>query len=178
MTTSKPPAFLALLFACLLPSLPSNALAFELSGGLSVGGIQIGTEPRLALSPFVSLLWNTQKGLLFELHQMFSILPGPRVGIYDRTAANLGYAWKTGNLSFGPSLSIYSMPVCGAVICDRVVGIAPGVHAKGDWYFAEPLGASVSANLDWARGSSRILSDALVVMVTAGPILRLQLEAK
>ena len=80
--------------------------------------------------------------------------------------------WKTGKISLGPSLSIYSMPVCGIVICDRVVGVAPGGHVQTDWYFAGPLGASVSANLDWAGGGSRVLPGGLVVMVTAGPILR------
>jgi hypothetical protein len=161
-----------------LAFVPAPAEALELNGGVSVGGIQVGTDPSLAVSPFIGLLWRTGRGFLVEVHHMFSIVPGARLGIYDRTAAALGYPWKTGNVSLGPSLSIYSMPVCGVVDCGRVVGIAPGGHAQADWYFSGPLGVSVSANVDWAGGDSRILPGGLVVMVTAGPTLRLNVEAK
>lgn len=154
------------------------AEAFELSGGVSLGGIQIGTDPRLAVSPFVGLLWRGESGFLFAAENMFSIVPGTKVGVYDRTAATLGYAWKTGHISVGPSLSVYSMVVCGIVICDRVVGVAPGGHARTDWYFSEIVGASVSANLDWAGGSSRILPGGLVVMIAAGPVFRLQVGSR
>jgi hypothetical protein len=109
---------------------------------------------------------------------VFSVIPGTRVGVHDRTAAAVGYALKTVNVSLGPSLSIYSMPVCSIVICSRVVGVAPGGHAQTDWYFAEPFGVSVRANVDWAGGSSRVLPGGLVVMVTAGPVLRLQVGPK
>jgi hypothetical protein len=166
------------LCAGVLVVVPTPAKAFELSGGVSMGGIQAGTDPRLAVSAFVGLLWRTEGGLLLEAHNMFSILPGTQVGVYERTAAALGYAMKTVNISLGPSLSIYSMPACGIVICSRVVGIAPGGHAQTDWYFAEPLGVSVSANLDWAGGGSRVLPGGVVVMVTAGPILRFQAGSK
>lgn len=166
------------LWACLLVVVPATAEAFDLSGGVSVGGIQVGTDPRLAVSPFVGLLWRTERGLLLGASNMFSIVPGSRVGVYDRTAATLGYSWKTGSVRLGPSLSIYSIPACGVVICDRVVGVAPGGHVQTDWYFAGPLGVSLSANLDWAGGSSRVLPGGLVMMLTGGPVLRLQVESK
>lgn len=147
-----------------------------------MGGILVGTEPKLAVSPFVGLFWRTESGLLFEAHNMVSIIVGPRVGVYDRTAASIGYAWRTGNFSLGPSLSIYSMHVCntvsGRLFCDRAVGVAPGGHAQTNWYFAGPLGVAVSANVDWAGGSSRVLPGSPVVMVTAGPVLRLQVESR
>lgn len=152
--------------------------AYELRGGVSMGEIQMGTEPRFAVSALVGLLWHTDRGFLLEAHNMFSIVPGTRVGVYDRTAVAVGYPWKTGNASLGPSLSIYSMPVCGVMICQGVVGVAPGGHFQGDWYMADSLGVSVSANVDWAGGSSRVLSGGLVVMVTAGLILRIQTEPK
>lgn len=163
--------------AALIPS-TTSATAFEFNAGASVGAIQIGTAPQLALSPFAGLRWKTDNGLSIDLHNMFSVIPGTRVGIYDRSAASLGYAWKTGLVSAGPSLSFYSAPVCGVFICSRVLGIAPGAHAQTDWYFADPFGVSLSGNLDWATGGSRVLSSALVVMVTAGPIWRLPLESK
>lgn len=156
--------------ALALDSAPAQALEF--SGGVSVGGIQIGTGPRLALSPFVGLLWRQEKELLLEVHNMFSVVPGARVGACDRTAVTLVHAWRTGNVSLGPSLSIYSMPVCGATVCNRVVGVASGGHAQADLYFSERFGASVSANVDWAGGSSRVLHGDLMAMVTAGPVWR------
>lgn len=157
---------------------PAPAKAVELSGGVTVGGIQVGAGPRLAVSPFVGLLWRQERDFLLEVHNMFSVVPGARVGAYDRTAVALVYAWRTGKVSFGPSFSIYSMPVCGMTICNRVVGVAPGAHAQTDWYFSEPLGASVSANLDWAGGNSRVLHGHLVAMVTAGPVWRFGGESK
>jgi hypothetical protein len=169
---------LSLLCAGALTLAPALAEALELSSGVSVGGIQIGTEPKLAVSPFIGLRWRTQRGILLEAHDMLSFVLGTHFGVYNRTAAALGFPWKTGSISFGPSLSVYSMPVCSVVICSRVVGVAPGGHAQTDWYFADPLGISVSANLAWASGSSRVLPGSLVVMVTAGPILRFGTEAK
>jgi hypothetical protein len=170
----QPSRFFSLLCSCVLVVVPATAKAFELSGGVSLGGIQIGTDPSLAVSPFVGLLWRTERGFLLELHNMFSILPGSRVGIHDRTSATLGYPWQTGNFNLGPSLSFYSMLACGAVICRRVEGAAPGGHAQTDWYFAGPLGVSVSANVAWYGGSSLGLAGNAAVMVTAGPILRLE----
>ncbi|AUX36193.1 uncharacterized protein SOCE836_084000 [Sorangium cellulosum] len=158
--------------ACALIVAQAPAAASEFSGGVSVGGIQIGTEPKLAVSPFVGVLWRREKDFRIDVHNMFSIVPGSRVGFYDRTAVTLGYVTETRNVSIGPSLSIYVMPVCGAVFCDRVMGIAPGGRAQSDWYFAGRFGASMSANVDWAGGSSLVLPGSLVVMVTAGPIWR------
>lgn len=149
---------------------PVSAQALELSSGISVGGIQVGTEPKLAVSPFVGLLWHKKKSFRIEVHNMFSVVPGVPVGFYDRTAINLGYTSETNIVSIGPSLSVYWMGVCGAVYCDRVMGIAPGGHAQTDWYFYDRLGVSVSANLDWAGGSSYFLPGSLVAMVTAGPV--------
>jgi hypothetical protein len=164
--------------ACGFFVVPAPAKALDFSGGVSVGGIQIGPDPRLAVSPFAGLLWRRERNFLLEVHNMFSILPGQRVGVHDRTALTLVYAWKTGKVGLGPSLSIYSMPVCGIVICSRVMGVAPGSHAQVDWYFSEPLGASVSANLDWAGGSCRVLRGDLMAMVTAGPVWRFGGEEK
>ncbi|WP_437578080.1 hypothetical protein [Sorangium sp. So ce887] len=166
------------LCACALVVAPTAVHAREFSVGVSVGGIQVGTEPKLAVSPFAGVLWRKEGDFRIEVHNMLSIVPGSRIGIYDRTAVTLGHTRKTGNISLGPSLSIYSMAVCGAVYCDRVTGVAPGGRAQSDWYFAGRLGASVSANVDWAGGSSHFLHDSLVVMVTAGPVWRFGGESK
>lgn len=165
---------LSLLCACGVILAPATAESFELNGGVSVGGIQVGSDPRLAVSPFVGVLWRTEAGFLFEIHNMFSFLPWKSLGVHDRTSATLGYGWRTGNLSLGPSLSFYSMLACNAEICPRVEGAAPGGHAQADWYFVGPLGVSLSANVAWYGGSSRVLPGSAAVMVTAGPILRLE----
>ncbi|WP_438023589.1 hypothetical protein [Sorangium sp. So ce233] len=165
--------------ACALASsVPAPAHALEFSGGVSVGGIQVGIEPRLAVSPFAGWLWRSEGDFRLEAHNMLSIVPGAGVGFYDRTAVTLGYATKTTTISLGPSLAIYSMPVCGAVICNRVVGVVPGGRAHSDWYFAGPLGVSTSVHVDWAGGSSRVLPGSLVVMVTAGPVWRIEVNSR
>ncbi|WP_437718963.1 hypothetical protein WMF45_22685 [Sorangium sp. So ce448] len=169
---------LGLFCACALIVAPAPALALEFSGGVSVGGIQVGTEPELAVSPFVGWLWRRASDFRIEVHNVLSIVPGAGIGVYDRTAITLGYATKTGYVSLGPSLSVYLMRVCGAVICDRVMGVAPGARAQSDWYFAGRLGASTSVNLDWAGGNSRVLPGGMVLMVTAGPIWRFGGESK
>ncbi|WP_437751821.1 hypothetical protein [Sorangium sp. So ce1389] len=168
----------SLLCAGALVVVPAPAQALEASGGVSVGGIQVGTESRLAVSPFVGWLWRRERDFRIEVHNMLSIVPGARVGFYDRTAVTLGYATKTGNVSLGPSLSLYSLAVCGVVICDRVMGLAPGGRAQSDWFFAGRLGASMSVNADWAGGSSVVLPGSWVVMITAGPVWRFGGESK
>lgn len=171
---SRAPRAYFMLVACALIASPVAAQAFQINGGISVGGIQIGTEPTLAVSPFVGVRWRNEQGFLLELQNIFSILPGRRIGVHDQTSATLGYAWNTGSFSLGPSLSFYSMFACVSVICLRVEGGAPGGHAQADWYFAEPLGVSVTANVAWYGGSSLVLPGNVAVMVTAGPVLRLE----
>ncbi|WP_437482799.1 hypothetical protein WME75_41570 [Sorangium sp. So ce1014] len=108
-----------LLCASALVLVAASAQALEFSGGVSVGGIQVGTEPKLAVSPFSGWLWRKERDFRIEVHNMLSIIPGAREGVHDRTAVTVGYVAKTGNVSLDPSLSLYSMQVCGAVICDR-----------------------------------------------------------
>ncbi|WP_438038676.1 hypothetical protein [Sorangium sp. So ce128] len=101
---------IGLLYVGALVVVPAPAQALEFHGGVSVGGIQIGTEPRLAVSPFAGWLWRSEGDLRLEVHNMLSIVPGAGIGVYDRTAVTLGYATKTTTASLGSSLAIYSMP--------------------------------------------------------------------
>ena len=83
-----------------------------------------------------------RSGFMFAAHEMVSILPplhGEGVGVYEQTSAVIGYAGETWNLSLGPSFSAYFMPSCGATLCGRVVGVAPGGHAQANLYFYGPL---------------------------------------
>lgn len=166
--------FLGLSCACVAGLASLRAQAVEINGGVSVGGLQVGTEPKLAVSPFVGVAWHSESGFSVSLHNMFSVVVGSRVGVHNRTSATLGYAWGTGDFSVGPSLSFYSLLVCGPLVCRRVEGAAPGGHVQVDWYFLGPLGVSLSGNVAWYGGASSVLPGSVAVMVTAGPILRLE----
>lgn len=166
----------AAMVVLVLVVVPTPAGAFELSGGVSLGGILAGTAPRLAVSPHAGIAWRIDGGLLFAVQDLFSVLPPigtAGAGVVNHTSAAIGYASKGGNFSVGPSLSFYSMPACGATLCGRVVGLSAGGHMQADVYFAELLGVSVSADVDWIGGSSRVLPGGVAAMVVAGPVFRL-----
>ena len=157
--------------------MPRPAGAFELSGGVSLGSFQAGSIlPRLAVTPHVDVSWRRESGFLFAAHDLFSILAPINkagLGVFNKTSVTVGYAWDEGNVSVGPSLSIYSMPACGVTfVCGRVAGVAPGGHAQADVYFAGPLGISVSANVDWIGGRSRVVPEGVAAMIAAGPVFR------
>lgn len=166
-----------LLFLGSVGPAPRTAEALELSGGVSAGGVLAGSVPRLAVSPHASLAWRTESGFLFAIHDMLSILVATDkngAGIHNRTSVMLGYATETTSLTAGPSISLYSMPACDAAsLCSRVVGVSPGGHAHGSFYFAGPVGASVSASIDWIGGSSRVLPGSVAATVVAGLVVRL-----
>ncbi|MEZ4308531.1 MAG: hypothetical protein R3F14_10855 [Polyangiaceae bacterium] len=154
--------------------LASPARATEVHAGVRVGAVQIGVDPRLAVSPFAGALWRSESGFLLELSNTFTLSPGDKWGVYDRSAAALGYGWPTGHVSVGPALSLYSMPACNFVICDRVNGIAVGGHAVLAYFFAGPFGLSMTGSLDYVGGKSRVLPGGAVVMGTAGLVVKFE----
>lgn len=159
----------------LLLVVAAPAAASELSGGVGLGGILVGTAPRFAVSPHVGMSWRRESGFLFALHDLCSILPTTRklgVGVYNQTSAAIGYASEEFNLSAGPSLSVYSMDACGATLCGPVVGLAPGGHAQVNLYVTAKLGVTVRANVDWVGGRSLVLPGGVAAMLVAGPVLR------
>jgi hypothetical protein len=158
-----------------LVGVPMPAWAFEVSGGLSLGGILAGTVPHFAVSPHAGLAWRLRSDVLFTVHDLCSILPPINragAGVYNQTSVAIGYTWEKGNFSAGPSLSLYSMTACGVTLCGPVVGVSPGVHVQTNVYLTELLGVSVSANVDWVSGSSLVLPGGVAAMVVAGPVLR------
>lgn len=162
-------------FVLVLIAVPMTAEAFEVSGGVSLGGIVAGTVPRLAVSPHASLAWRMESGFLLAAHDLLSILPSINkdgAGVSNQTSVALGYAWEKGDFSVGPSLSIYSMPACGATLCGRVAGLSPGGHGQATVYFAGPWGVSLSANVGWVGGRSSVLPGGVAAMVVVGPVLR------
>jgi hypothetical protein len=167
--------FWAALFVLAYVGVPLPAAAFEVNGGVSMGGILAGTAPHLAVSPHAGLVWRTEGGFLIAVQDLFSILPPINkdgAGVYNQTSVAIGYASEKANFSAGPSLSIYSMPACGVALCGRVVGLSPGGHVQANVYFAGPWGVAVSANVDWVEGSSIVLPGGVVAMVVAGPVVR------
>jgi hypothetical protein len=128
------------------------------------------------VSPHAGIAWSIDGVLLVEIQDLLSILPPASkdsAGVYNQTSIALGYASKSVNFSAGPSLSIYSIPACGDVLCGRVAGLSPGGHIQADVYLADPLGVSVSANVDWIGGRSLVLPGGMAAMVVAGPVFRL-----
>jgi hypothetical protein len=161
--------------AALLVVGATSAEAHELHGGVSLGGILAGTVPRFAVSPHGGLSWRRENGLRFGVHDLCSILPETGrlgVGVYNQTSVSVGYVSKNVDVGMGPSFSIYSMPACGPTLCGRVVGLAPGGHARANLYFAGPLGVSVNASVDWVGGNSLVLPGGFAAMIVAGPVLR------
>lgn len=165
-----------LLGACALLGAPSPAAAFDLSGGVSLGGVVAGAKPRFAVTPHAGISWRLDNGVLFTAREALSLLPATNkhgVGIYNQISLGGGYATENTRVAIGPSLSIYSMPACNAGrLCGRVVGVAPGGHVQAELYFAGPLGVSVNASVDYVGGSSPVLPDGAAVLVSVGPVLR------
>ncbi|WP_441290684.1 hypothetical protein ACSRUE_09330 [Sorangium sp. KYC3313] len=163
-------------FALLLSVVvPTQADASELSAGISFGGIQAGTVTRLAVSPHAGISWRINGDITFNIHDLLSIIPPVQIGgsgVYNSTIAALGYSWKNGDFSAGPSVAFYFMPACGSTLCGHVAGMAVGAHAQTNAYVAGPLGVSVSANVDWVGGSSLVLPGYVSVIVVVGPVLR------
>ncbi|WP_437723892.1 hypothetical protein [Sorangium sp. So ce861] len=161
--------------ALLLSVAPMQADASELSAGISFGGIQAGTVTRLAVSPHAGISWRINSNILVDVHDLLSIVPPIQMveaGVYNSTSVALGYGWKSGDFSAGPSVAIYFMPACGSILCGHIAGMAVGAHAQTNAYIAGPLGVSVSANVDWIGGRSLVLPGHVSMLVVVGPVLR------
>lgn len=104
-----------------------------------------------------------------------SIMPaindhGP--GVYAQIAAVIGYGWKDGSFTVGPSLAGYDMPACNEQGCLRIWGISPGALAQLSVYLAGPLGLSASASVNWFDQNNAVLPGGVMATLVAGPVLR------
>ncbi|XXT21532.1 hypothetical protein WME94_08205 [Sorangium sp. So ce429] len=161
--------------ALVLCVVPMQAEASELSAGVSFGWIQAGTAQRLAVGPHAGISWRIERDLLLKVHDLCSVVPPIQVGgagVYNHTSIAVGYAWKSGDFSAGPSAAMYFMPACGDTLCGRIAGMAVGGQAQLNAYVAGPVGVSVNTNVDWVDGRSLVLPGHLLVLVVAGPVLR------
>jgi hypothetical protein len=158
--------------------MPARAGDWELSGGVSMGGIMVGVRPRLAVSPHATLAWQASGGgFLLAVNEMVSIVPATDplgLGVYSQTSADIGFAWTNASLSLGPLVAAFSTPACRAEGgCKRVEGITPGIHVQANLYLAGPLGLSLWSSIDWAtQGSSILPSGSVTGTVLVGPVLR------
>lgn len=156
----------------------SVADSLEVNAGIGVGGSQVARTSRLSIAPHLGLVFQPLgNGFLVSVHNTLNILPGTGqfmgIGFNDLTVIGLGYAFKDLNMSLGGSLAAYYMPVCGPTHCGPVQGVSPGGHARVDYYTVGPVGISVNVEVGWyGAKSSKILPGGLVVLATAGPILR------
>lgn len=167
--------WICVLNAALLVLVSAPAQAFDLTGGVSVGGMLGGGQPRLAISPHIGISWVSDGGFMFAVREMVSFVPASNkdgMGVYSRTSANLGYASQTMDLAGGPSISLYSMPSCRNLLCGRASGLAAGGHAQATLFFLGPVGVFVSANVDWIAGSSLVISEGVAATIAAGLVLR------
>ncbi len=175
-------ACLTLVPACVLIGVSLPAEAFEVNGGISVGGVMAGTAPHLAVTAHASISWRSGGGFSWGVREMISVLPPTRkdgAGVYEQTAGMIGYTSRAFAFSAGPSLSILYVPACGATLCGRLAAITPlGGHVQASWYFSERVGISAHATLDWIRGRSMVLpQNGLTTMVVAGLVYRWSQES-
>lgn len=172
-------AFLSFCMALITLVISTLASATELSGGMSVGGFQVGTIPSLALSPHFGASWHVKHNLVFAFHNLCSLLPplgGAELGVFNKTSMAIGYAMEKATFSIGPAFSFYYIPACGLNLCGRVVGVAPGANAQTEMYIAGPLGISMNANVHWVGGRSLVLPGGVAVMIVAGPVFRWRVQ--
>jgi hypothetical protein len=151
----------------------TSASAQEISGGVGVAGVMAGTSPRGAVSPHVGVLWRTNGGLLFAVHDSCSVLPEVDrfgLGVYNTLSFAIGYASATTQLAAGPALSVYSLPMCGPEWCGPANGIAAGGSARATVYFAGALGVSASAGVEYMN--NQLLPGGIATTFIAGLVLR------
>src|ERR1044072_4729467 len=137
-------------------AVPTPVAAFEVSGGVGLGGFLAGTVAYLAISPHAGLSWPIKHEFIFAAHDLCNILlpiNNAGTGVFNEASVAIGYSSDNANFSARPSFSIYYMTACGLTLCGRVAGVAVGGHAQTDVYLAGPLGISVSANVEWIGGN-------------------------
>lgn len=108
-------------------------------------GEGLGGGAQQAITPHVSAQWRLDGGFALSTENLLNILPAVNslgAGLYNQTAVGFGYAWEKANFHIGPSLSIYSTPVCASTYCGRVAGLGLGGHLQANLYLVGPLGAS------------------------------------
>lgn len=171
---------LACALACAL--LPATAQAEVIARfGIGVGGMQVLANPRLAVTPHVSVDWASDWltiGVRDELGLLPSALGGrdTNMSIHNRTALLLGFATPRVTSSLGPTLTIYSMSACSPVLCAWTAGVAVGAEAQiSVWtteWFNGIVGIQASGYVGYYNGSA-VLHNTVIGQFSAGPVFRI-----
>lgn len=152
---------------------PAHAGAFELAVGLNAGGFAVGSVPRFSVAPHLAFALQAPSGARLAFHELLGFVPHPRgLGLYSQTAADIGYRWERLDISFGPSVAIYAIPVCSPSLCQHVEGLAPGVNLQSNVDIFGPVGLSIWGAADFHLGDSAMLSGQVTATLLAGPFLR------
>lgn len=154
---------------------PSRSPAYDYAAGASVGAVFVGTRAALAVTPHLSVSIRTESGFVLGLQGKCSLLPASNnaaLGVHAHVIVGGGYVWERGEVRIGPSFGAYSLPVCRNTLCGRVSGAGIGGDMQASYFFAGPLGASLSVSVDWLGGSARLLPGGVAAAGVAGPVLR------
>jgi hypothetical protein len=149
----------------------------EISGAAGLGVLVVGVTPgRFAISPSASVGVRGERGF-FVARETVSFLGanGGRFGIDGETTVGGGLAWERVNVSAGPSLVAFSLPICGPRLCGQMRGVVPGAGIRADLfgpYLSGGLGISVDCAGAWITGSAAPLWRGVSLRCAAGPILR------
>jgi hypothetical protein len=151
--------------------------SFELSGATGFGVLVAGVASgRFVISQSASFSVRGER-LFFVARDTASFLgaTGGRFGINNETTIGAGIFWKFVNLSGGPSLAQYSLPICGPRLCGQVRGFAPGLGVRVDIFgpfLTGALGFSADCSIVWITGSAAPVWSGISGRCSAGPIVR------
>jgi hypothetical protein len=168
------------LFAAVLFARPVGAdSGFEVSASVGLGEFAAGAgPPRFAVMPTGSFLLLRGERWLFRCDDALTLLgaTGGRFGAANATTLSFGARWEAVNVSAGLSLAEYSLPLCGAIWCSTVRGLAPGVDARLDAFLPSvlrgALGIEASCGTLWMVGVASSGWSGFTTRCTLGPILR------
>lgn len=141
--------------------------------GLHVAGVMPG---RFTINPSASFSVRGD-GWFLVARDTVSFLgaTGGRFGITNETTLGVGLFWRFVNVSAGPSLMEYSLPICGTWLCAQVHGIAPGASVRLDVFgpfLSSALGASTECAGAWITGSTSPVWSGVALRCSVGPIFR------
>lgn len=148
--------------------------AAEVNGGVQIGAVAVGREPRLSITPHLGIAVSPgASGFTAAFSEQLGLLPRRNgVDVVTTTNAGLGWSWERAQISGGFALTIYSLLACGRTLCGTVLGVAPGATLRGDFYLVGPLGVAASATVSWWGGDSFVLPGSVVATGMIGPVLR------
>jgi hypothetical protein len=158
-------------------AVPGPAHGLELSATVTAGLFQVGTSAMFAVMPSLTLRLGPVQGLDLTLADGFMMFPGPGApfGFDNRLSVGLGYSWPAFDVDVAGSLSGYWMHACGAELCGRVMGLAPGARARVSYFpWSSSLGITLAGDVGWYGGDSLVLPGNAAATITAGPVLRWQ----